>query len=444
MTEKPVISAQFKTPPSTGRSSPATLGRTMNTEIPAAKTSLLKSLITPAVIIASLGYFVDIFDLLLFSIVRKPSLASLGLDEAAQITEGLFLHNLQMTGMLVGGILWGILADKRGRLSVLFGSILLYSIGNFANAFVHSVEAYAVCRLIAGIGLAGELGAGITLVAETLSKEHRGYGTMIVATVGVSGAVVGGLIGEFFDWRTTYIIGGVLGFALLLLRINTAESMLFQNAEQAPENRGNFLSLFTQWDRFKRLALCVLSAVPIWYIIGTLVQLSPELAREVGVTEPITAGRAVLFCYTGLVFGDFASGALSQWLQSRVKVIAAFIVGAALATLYYFLGLQGAGQVEFYAVCVVLGFFAGYWAVFVTVAAEQFGTNLRGTVATSAPNFVRASVVPMSLTFTALKVTQGIPSAAGTVGAVVLAIAFLAATRLHETFGKDLGYFEID
>jgi putative MFS transporter len=408
------------------------------------RTPLWRSLITPAVIIASLGYFVDIFDLLLFSIVRKPSLASLGLDEAAQVTQGLFLHNLQMIGMLIGGILWGILADKRGRLSVLFGSILLYSVGNLANAFVHSVEAYAVCRLIAGIGLAGELGAGITLVAETLSKEHRGYGTMIVATVGVSGAVVGGLIGEFFDWRTTYIIGGVLGLALLLLRINTAESMLFQHAEQAPENRGNFLSLFTQWDRFKRLALCVLSAVPIWYIIGTLVQLSPELAREIGVVDPITAGRAILFCYTGLVFGDFASGALSQWLQSRVKVIVGFIAGAALATLYYFNGLRGAGQVEFYGVCVLLGFFAGYWAVFVTVAAEQFGTNLRGTVATSAPNFVRASVVPMSLAFTSLKSTQGIPGAAAMVGACVLLIAFLSATRLQETFGKDLGYFEVD
>jgi len=407
-------------------------------------TPLWKSLVTPAVIVASLGYFVDIFDLLLFSIVRKPSLASLGLDEAAQISEGLFLHNLQMIGMLIGGILWGILADKRGRLSVLFGSILLYSVGNLANAFVHSVEAYAVCRLIAGIGLAGELGAGITLVAETLSKEHRGYGTMIVATVGVSGAVVAGLIGEYFDWRTTYIIGGVLGFALLLLRINTAESLLFQHAEQGPASRGNFFSLFTQWDRFRRLALCVLSAIPIWYIIGTLVQLSPELARELGVIEPITAGRAILFCYTGLVFGDFASGALSQWFQSRVKVIVAFITGTALATLYYFNGLAGAGQVEFYAVCVALGFFAGYWAVFVTVAAEQFGTNLRGTVATSAPNFVRASVVPMSLSFKALQGTYGIPGAAQWVGACVIAIALFAALRLTETFGKDLGYYEID
>ena len=416
----------------------------MNTETPEAKTPLLKSLITPAVIIASLGYFVDIFDLLLFSIVRKPSLASLGLDEAAQVSEGLFLHNLQMTGMLIGGILWGILADKKGRLSVLFGSILLYSIGNLANAFVHSVEAYAVCRLIAGIGLAGELGAGITLVAETLSKEHRGYGTMIVATVGVSGAVVAGLLGEFFDWRTTYIIGGVLGLGLLLLRINTAESMLFQKAEAGTAERGNFFSLFTQWNRFRRLALCVLSAVPIWYVIGTLVQLSPELSREMGVIDPITAGRAVLFCYTGLVLGDFASGALSQWIKSRVKVMVGFIAGTALTALYYFNGLQGAGQVEFYTVCVALGFFAGYWAVFVTVAAEQFGTNLRGTVATSAPNFVRASVVPMSLSFKALQGDFGIPGAAQIVGAVVLAVAIFCALRIQETFGKDLGYYEVD
>lgn len=414
--------------------------------MPVTKKSEFLSIVNPAVIIASLGYFVDIFDLLLFSIVRKPSLASLGLNEAEQIQQGLLLHNLQMIGMLIGGILWGVLADRRGRLSVLMGSILLYSLGNIANAFVQNVPMYAICRIISGIGLAGELGAGITLVAESLPKDKRGYGTMIVATVGVSGAVVAGLLSEIFDWRTTYLIGGILGLALLFLRVSVKESHLFQVASQKENShaRGDFLSLFTNRARFRRFALCILMGVPIWFVIGTLVQLAPEFAKILGVTSPVTAARSVMFCYLGLVFGDFSSGAFSQFFKTRLRVTQFFIVGIGLSTIAYFQLGQGASAPVFYLICGILGYFAGYWAVFVTVAAEQFGTNLRGTVATSAPNFVRASVVPMSLSFTALKPLYGMITAAQIVGATAIAIAFTTTFFLKDTFGDDLGYYEID
>jgi putative MFS transporter len=406
---------------------------------------LLKSLFTPAVIVAALGYFVDIFDLLLFSIVRKTSLGDLGLDEASQITTGLMLHNLQMVGMLIGGVVWGVWADKKGRLSVLFGSIFLYSIGNIANGFVHDVTTYAICRIISGIGLAGELGAGITLVAETLPKDKRGYGTMIVATIGVSGAVVAGLIGEYFHWRTTYFIGGGLGLMLLLLRINTAESLLFQNLnEQSTHTRGQFLSVFKKRERFFRFLNSILIAVPIWFVIGTLIQLAPEFAQYLNVTEQITAGRAVMWSYAGLVFGDFASGALSQFLKSRKKAINIFIVGLFFSVLAYFvLGANASAQL-FYSLCFILGFFAGYWAVFVTIAAEQFGTNLRATIATSAPNFVRASVVPMSLAFTYFKSFTDMKSAALMVGISTIVISFIANQFLKETFDQDLHFFEVD
>ena len=406
----------------------------------------MKKFFTPAVWLASLGYFVDIFDLLLFSIVRKPSLASLGLNEADQIQKGLMLHNLQMTGMLVGGVFWGVLADKRGRLSVLFASILLYSLGNIANAFVHSVEAYAVCRLISGLGLAGELGAGITLVAESLPKDQRGIGTLIVATIGVSGAVVAGVLGETFDWRTTYLIGGALGFALLLLRINTAESLLFKGTQQTQGQHhirpGNFLSLFTHRNRFKRFAHCILVGVPIWFVVGTLIQLAPEFAKYLGVTEPVTAGRAVMFCYGGLVFGDFTSGALSQVLKHRLRVIRVFLIALALSIVAYFSLGRAASPRTFYWLCGIMGYFTGYWALFVTIAAEQFGTNLRATVATSAPNFVRASVVPMSLVFAALRKNHDIATAAQWVGAAVLLTALISTFFLEDTFQKDLGYHE--
>lgn len=395
------------------------------------------------IVIAALGYFVDIFDLLLFSIVRKPSLASLGLTPEAQIVTGIQLLNLQMIGMLCGGVLWGVLADRRGRLKVLYGSILLYSLGNIANAFVQTVPQYELCRIISGLGLAGELGAGITLVSETLSAENRGYGTMLVAAIGVSGAVVAGGVAELFSWRTTYLIGGGLGLSLLLLRLSTAESQLFQSALARKEGtRGNFLSLFTSWDKFKRFCGCILLGVPTWFLVGTLLQLAPEFAQALGVQGAVTGGRAITFGYLGLILGDVASGLLSQLLRSRVRAIQIFLLLLAFSELLYFRGIQGVSPSLFYAVCVLLGVFGGYWAVFVTVAAENFGTNLRGTVATTVPNFVRASVVPMSLAFSSLRARTDILSAGQWVGAGALAAALSAAFLVKDTFGRDLGFYE--
>lgn len=401
------------------------------------------SLLNLAVIVASLGYFVDIFDLLLFSIVRKPSLASLGLSAESQIQQGIWLLNVQMIGMLFGGVFWGMLADRKGRLSVLYGSILVYSLGNIANAFVHDVPAYTVCRLISGLGLAGELGAGITLVSETLTKENRGYGTMLVAAIGVSGAVVAGGIAELFDWRTTYLIGGALGLSLLLLRLGTAESALFQKAIHRKESRrGDFISLFTNKDRFFRFANCILIGIPLWFVVGTLMALAPEFARALGVQGVVTGGRAIAFNYCGLIVGDLASGLFSQLFRTRTRVIQAFLLFLALAEALYFYGNQHGTPAFFYATCFVLGIFAGYWALFVTVAAEQFGTNLRGTVATTVPNFVRASVVPMSIAFGFLRQRMDILSAGQWVGAGAVLISFVSAFFTRETFGRDLDFQE--
>ena len=163
-----------------------------------------------AVLVAALGYFVDIYDLILFGAVRGPSLQALGFSPADVQDKGILLLQLQMGGMLVGGILWGIIGDRRGRLSVLFGSIILYSIANLVNGTVDTLTGYAICRVIAGIGLAGELGAGITLVSELMDKERRGLGTTIVAATGILGGVVAGIVGgavpgiPAVDWRTAY------------------------------------------------------------------------------------------------------------------------------------------------------------------------------------------------------------------------------------------------
>lgn len=394
-----------------------------------------------AVIVSALGYFVDIYDLILFSIVRMPSLRSLGFEGDELLNLGMFLLNTQMIGMLVGGIFWGILGDKKGRLSVLFGSIILYSVANIANGMVHTVEAYAVWRFIAGVGLAGELGAGITLVTEVLPKEKRGIGTTVVAAVGILGALLAALIAERFDWRVSYYIGGVLGLLLLVLRVSVYESGMFEKIEKSNVKRGNFFALFHTKERIFRYVRCILIGIPIWFVIGYLITFSPEFAKVLEVTEPIMASKAVMFCYLGLSVGDFSSGLLSQALRSRKKVVGAFLA-LTLGLILIYLRAKGINAEQFYALCGMLGFATGYWAVFVTIGAEQFGTNLRATVTTTVPNFVRGSVAVISPFFIFAREEWGIVNGAEVVGMVCLTIAFLALFFMEETFHKDLDYVD--
>lgn len=395
------------------------------------------------VIVAALGYFVDIYDLLLFSIVRITSLKSLGVADDELLSQGIYLINSQMAGLLVGGIIWGILGDKRGRLSVLFGSILLYSLANIANGFVVTVDQYALLRFIAGVGLAGELGAGITLVSEVLPTRLRGYGTAIVASVGLFGAVVANFVAREFDWHVSYFIGGGLGLLLLIARVSVIESGIFLKLKEQTIERGNFFMLFTNRDRLKRFLSCIFIGLPIWYVIGILITFSHELAPAIGFTEPIVVGDAVMYSYLGLAAGDLSSGLLSQWVKSRKKIVLLFILLTCVFVLMY-LFAPITTSVFFYFCCFCLGFGIGYWAVFVTIAAEQFGTNLRSTVATTVPNFIRGTVVPITFAFELLRIQIGIINSALVVGIITIIIALLALRPLGETFGKDLNFVEKD
>ncbi len=413
----------------------------ITTSSPAQPTSKIRQLLQVPVIVAALGYFVDIYDLLLFSIVRVPSLKSMGLTGDRLLQDGIFLINTQMAGMLVGGVLWGILGDKKGRLSVLFGSILLYSLANIANGFATDVTQYAILRFIAGIGLAGELGAGITLIAEILPKEIRGYGTSLVASVGILGAVLAYFMADLFDWRIAYFIGGGLGLLLLALRFSVFESGMFKDVKEQDVHRGNFLQLFSTGAIFVKYLRCILIGLPIWFVIGVLVTFSPEFAVAMGITEPVQAGKSVMFAYLGLSAGDLSSGLISQYFRSRKKVVLGFILLSIVCVLSYLL-IKWPSADGVYWVCMALGFSIGYWALFVTIAAEQFGTNIRATVATTVPNFVRGSLIPVTLLFNYFKVHAGIIESGLWVGALTFIIAILALRGLPETFGKDLNFIE--
>ena len=402
------------------------------------------AVLNAAVIVAALGYFVDIYDLILFNIVRVKSLTALGVTGDALVTEGLAIFNWQMVGMLLGGIVFGVVGDKLGRLQILFGSITLYSLSTIANGFVTDLTAYRLLRFVAGLGLAGELGAGVTLVAEVLPARLRGYGTMLVAAIGVSGAIAANVVARTMDWRAAYWVGGGLGLVLLALRIGVRESRMFEALRRTDVARGDFLALFRSWDRFGRYAASILIAMPIWFSNQILVALAPEFARAMGVTGPVSAGDAVAAFYAGLVAGDLTSGLLSQALRSRRKVVLLFILLLAGANALYFLAGRGASPAGLLALCGLLGFAGGYWAVFVTVAAEQFGTNIRATVATTVPNFVRGLVAVVNVMFLALRPSLGLFQAALAVGAFWFLLAILSALRLRETFGVDLDYVEAD
>ena len=402
---------------------------------------MIKKIFTTSVVVSALGYFVDIYDLILFGIVRVPSLTQLGYSGDELIKNGIFLLNTQMAGMLLGGIIWGILGDKKGRVSVLFGSIFLYSIANIANSFVNDITSYARCRLIAGIGLAGELGAAVTLISEVLPKEVRGYGTAVVASLGVSGAIAAAIVGDLFDWKTAYIIGGVLGLLLLVMRIKMFESGIYESIKNSEISKGNFLKIFTNKNRFLRYLNCILIGLPIWFVVGVLVTFSPEFGKVLGVTEPISAGKSIMFTYIGLIFGDFTSGFLSQYFKSRKKIIAIYILFTFIFILVYLFS-RNISLGLFYTICVFLGLAIGYWAVFVTIAAENFGTNLRSTVTTTVPNFIRGSVVPITLLFAFLRGSMGMIYAALLVGVLTVIIAAISLYNLDETFGKDLNFIE--
>jgi putative MFS transporter len=393
------------------------------------------------VLVASLGYFVDIYDLLVFSIVRKASLLDIGVSTADVLPKGIFIINVQMFGLLLGGILWGVIGDKLGRIKVLFGSILLYSVANFANAYVHDVNTYALVRFIAGIGLAGELGAGITLVSETLSKEKRGYGTMIVAVIGLFGAAAAVMVAKH-GWQNAYKVGAGLGLLLLLLRIGTFESGMFKNMEQSKVSKGNFFMLFTAWDRFKKYIYCILIGAPLWYVVGVLVTLSPEFGKAMGAKETLSAADGVLYTYIGIAIGDIFAGLLAQITKSRKLTMVVFLLLSVVSVIFY-LSSKDLTNARFVWLCFFMGCSVGYWATFVTIAAEQFGTNIRSTVTTTVPNFVRGSLIPINMAFAAFAKSYGMVTSGYIMMVILTLIALFSLSQLKETFGKDLDYVEI-
>ena len=403
-----------------------------------------KKIFNIIVIAAALGYFVDIYDLILFGVVKNPSLIDLGVtDKDAIFSQGNFLLSMQMAGMLIGGIIWGILSDKKGRMSILFLTIFLYSIANIANGFAQNVTQYACLRFIAGFGLSGELGIGITMVSEVMTKESRGLGASIVSGIGIIGSALAFLVAEKFNWRVAFWTGGGLGMLLLFLRIAVYESGMYEKTKKVKVSKGNFLSLFTDLKRFKKFIFIILIAVPSWYTVSVLVINAPSMAQDaLHITDPIKGSTSVMLHYIGAAIGSFLFGYISLKMKSRKKPIIISILGIAFFTIIYFL-LNNASPTIFYTNLLLMGIpMGGLWTVFMSAASEQFGTNMRATVTTSAPNFVRGATILITYMLGAFMPIFGLWFSGVIIGVIFLGIAFISVFFVEETYDKDLDYLE--
>ena len=394
------------------------------------------------VIVASLGYFVDIYDLVIFSIVRVQSFHDIGIPDTDMRTGAEYVLNMQMGGLLLGGIIWGIIGDKFGRIKVLFGSILLYSFANMANAYVNNINSYAIVRFIAGIGLAGELGAGITLVSESMHKDKRGYGTMFVAVIGVLGALAAFGVATHFDWRNAYLVGGGIGILLLALRLGTFESGLYKNTTGKSIVKGRLGMLFATRERALRYLYCLLIGLPIWFVVGIFVTQAPEFGKALGATDVLSAGKGIVYTYIGISLGDLFAGLLAQITRSRKLAVFIFQIGIIISSVFY-LSSTGITPEKFHWLAFFMGLSVGYWATFVTISSEQFGTNLRATVTTTAPNFVRGALIPSTFLFEFFVHRFNIITAGYIMIFLLSAIAIFALSQLKESFNKDLDYLEV-
>jgi len=394
------------------------------------------------VLVAAMGYFVDVTDLWLFSNLRVASLRDLGLSDDQVTDTGALLLNSQQIGLLVGSVIWGVMGDRRGRASVMFGSIFLYSVGNILNAFVTSVPQYVALRFITGVGLAGEIGAGITLVCEILPRDKRGIGTTFVTGLGVAGAILAALMGKYLSWRTAFFVGGCLGLGLFFLRVFTHDSGLFERmSEERAIKRGSIKQLVTTPDLLVRFLSCVASGMPIYLTFSIFAVFSPEIAPALGIKESVSISDVMLCVSVGLTLGDVLAGVISQLARRRKGPLIFLVLMNFVAAVTITMGLSRS-SLGYLVLVFILGLTSGYWACLITTSAEQFGTNIRATVTTMVPNFVRATAIPITILFIQVKKYLSIQNTVLLVTFIVFSAAFWGLSRLRESFHADLDYYE--
>jgi MFS family permease len=404
-------------------------------------TTVTPKAVALGIIVSALGFFVDLYDIMALAAIGENSLKDIGVSENAIKGNLNYLQSMQMFGMLIGGFLWGIVGDKYGRLKVLFGSIILYSAFTLLNAFVTNTGQYVACRFLAGLGLAGELGAGITLVSEQMKKEKRGLGPAIIAGFGVLGAIVAVIVGKNYDWKTVYIVGGVLGFLLLILRFGVVESGLFKMAKLAKASKGNFLIILRNKNYLKKFICILLVGIPGWFVNGVMMQFSNYISKSMGMDPIPDKGKVIIFFFVALSLGDVLGGLVSQWLKSRKKSIYIFLFAHLLMLLLFFTVARTSVQL-YYAIFAGLGLTVGFVIQLFTLAAENFGTNIRTLVTSSGLNLVRGWVIPLGALFAWMNGPLHIIEwkSVAIIAFSVALVSLLALTQLDETFHNDLEF----
>jgi MFS transporter, putative metabolite:H+ symporter len=381
------------------------------------------------------GYFIDIFDLVLFSTLRISSFEELKITDPTYWTVVFF--NLQMTGILVGGIFWGKMADIKGRSWSFMGTILVFSIANIINGLTSSLTVYGICRFIAGFGLAGEMGSGIALICEKVPDEKRSLYLGFVSSLGCIGAVLSGWLGDIVYWRYLFIGSGFAGILLTLLRKNLLEPDLFRKTATLNIPRGQWKTLFQSPPDLIRFILLIFLGIPMWYIIGILWSFSTEMTSTIGLNI-FTSGQAILWGYVGVWMGDMLMPFVSQFLKSRIFTIQICLIMMLLGVIYLF-QFQPHSLLSFQLTHIFLGFTIGYWAVYATLCGESFGTNIRALTSTSLPSLIRFSSIPMMIIYQYGRDENELNIALG-MGLTVLCISMITTYFIKDTFQKDIDF----
>lgn len=402
------------------------------------------------ILVASLGYFVDAYDLIIASVVRSSAIVELGLAQVGTPEHTKYaqlFEYVQSAGILLGGIIFGVYSDKKGRKKALYYSIAIYSIANILNGllsasvpFVGTV--YCILRFICGFALAAELSIGIVMISETMKAKHRGYGTMIVVSFGILGAVLAAVLFEFIGihWQTLYLIGGIAGVLLLIFRFSVKETNPFLDLENQESERGSWVMIFKNRRLLKILFNAILLGFPIYFFISIPIKFATDYGKELGLT--IKGTIPIIVFYIAMSVSDIIANYLCQLFENRKKVLYFYLGLCTISVFLLHFYPPTTPEQYFYLFSPLMGFASGYWALLITFTNEQIGTNIRSTYTTAVPNVVRSLFIPIQLLLTVLQPTFGTSTSVFYIGVLAVILALLGLYSLKETWGKNLKFID--
>ncbi len=400
-------------------------------------------------LVTSLGNFVDYGDMFMASLVRNDAIVALGIAQTkeAVLAVGLNLESFQAVGFLLGCFTWGIFADKKGRLQVLYISTLVYSLANILNGLLspewsHVYYWYGGCRLFSGWGLSAEFSVAITLIVEYFSVKKRIIGTMLMTGLGFLGVFLVSWL-KFYThilWNEFFIWGGVAGLVLLVFRFAAQESFMFLNQQTAAIKKGSLMTLLKQKKYSRQFFLTVWLVLPI-FLVQLILKFSPNISQQIN-SEIISIALVLLIYDAFSIFSDILGCYISYLFNNRMRVLKFYLILIFLALLGFAIWPPLTTFSWYWVYVPILGLANGYWGLWGTMIAELFGINVRATATTFIVNLSRSFVLILSITFKDLDLRYGFSISVIVLTLVTCGLAFWSVFKIPETAHKNLEYVE--